>query len=232
VSKNLRVRIVDFSTLREIEGARSGDDFAALLDAMEFGDTAGMSADELREMCVMSLQDRRPEEAAELILKHDLGDRLRDGQIRNIASEMLDDKMWEEYSDMSLHERLFNVGSLLYEAFPRAFPEPDVVRVRLEVVAVNEAGRAELTRASRESFLVRLLADGMDAGSVLHRLFDEQLAGRPFPEAETIVWTARIDPVDERTAKVDVISSGYWLDALGGVESYESSARAADARAR
>lgn len=223
---NLRVRIVSFSVLQEIEGVRTDSDFLALLEAMEFEDTAGLSRDELREMCLMSLQDREPEEAAALVLAHDLADRLRDGQIRNLSVEMLEDKMWEEYSDMALHERLFNVGSLLYAAFPRAFPEPEAVRIALEVVATSDAGKEALKHASHESFLVRLLADGMETSSALHRLFDEQLAGKPFPEADTIVWTAQVERVDAQTVKIDAISSCYWLESLREVQSFESDARA------
>lgn len=223
--------MLGFVTLPEIEGARTDDDFVALLDAMEFGDTAGMNSADLREMCVMSLQDREPAEAAALVLERDLGDRLRAGQIRSLAVEMLDDKLWEEYSDMSLHESLFNAGSLLYEAFPRSFPAPDAVRVELEAVATNEAGSEALAQASRESFLVRLLADGMDKASVLHRLFAEQLAGKPFAEADTIVWTARTQPIDVRTVRIDATSSGYWLDPLRDVRAYESTARADEPRA-
>lgn len=226
-----RVRVLGFSNIREIEGARSADDFAALLDAMEYGDQSGMSDDERREMCLLSLQDLEPAEAAYLVLKHDMSDVLRDGQMRNIAGEMLDEKLWEEYANPTLHERLFNVGSLLHAAFPRAFPEPDAVRAVLEVTAANPSARALLMPAPNESFLVRLLADGMDASSVLHRLYGEQLVGKSFPNADEIVWIVRTQAAGDDTMRIEVISSGYWLDALNGTKSYESSAYADEVRA-
>ncbi len=224
MKNKFHVRVLSFSILQEIEGARTADDFTTLLNAMEFDETSGMSEEELREVCVMSLQDLMPEEAAELVLKHDFGNRLKDGQIRNMASDMLDEKLWEQYADMSLHERMFNVGSLLYAAFPQSFPEPDAVRVTLEVAAANEVARETLAHPVNESLLVRLLADGMDDNSVLHRLFDKQLEGKDFPEADTIVWIVRIEPSDDHAGKIEVISSGYWLDSLRGTESYESAA--------
>ena len=128
---NFHVQVLSFSNLLEIEGARTADNFAALLDVMEYGDRSGLNYAELRDMCILSLQDLKPEDAAYLVLKHDMGEVLRDGQARNLASEMLDEKLWEEYAYSSLHERLFNIGSLLYEAFPRSFPKPDAVRVEL-----------------------------------------------------------------------------------------------------
>lgn len=219
-----RVRVLSFSILQEIDGAWTAKDFAALLDEMDFGDASGMSDDEVREMCLLSLQDLKPEDAAALVLKQYLGSRLKEGQIRNLANEMLDEKMWEEYADMSLHEGMFNVGSLLYAALPRSFPEPDAVRVTVEVTAANDTARQLLASPLHESFLVRLLADGMEDDSTLHRLFDRQLDGKSFPEADTIVWIVRSAPSDGGTNKIEVISSGYWLDALRDTKSYDSSA--------
>jgi len=219
-----RVNVCSFSELQEIEGAWKESDFASLLEAMEFGATAGMDASELREICLLSLQDLKPESAASLVLKQHLGGRLTDGQVRNFSEEMIDEKLWEECADMSLHEGMFNVGSLLFAAFPQVFPEPDAVCVKVAVNAVNAAAKEILAHSLIESFLVRLLADGMDDDSVLHRLFDKQLDGKSFPEADRIVWIVRAETTDPDTVKIEVISSGYWLDSLRGTKCYESSA--------
>jgi len=119
MSASFSVQLIEFSTLQEIEGTWTTDGFAALLDAMEFGDRSDLPDAELRDMCLMSLQDQAPEEAAYLVLKQVIGDTLREGQLRNISNEMLTEKLWEEYVDPDFHERLFNVGSVLYAAMPR-----------------------------------------------------------------------------------------------------------------
>ncbi len=232
MTNSFHVQLLDFSNLLEIEDAWKSEDFAALLDAMEYGDRSGMSDDELREMCLMSLQDQEPEEAAFLVLSHVIGDDLRENQLRNMSNEMLDEKLWEEYVDPAFHERLFNVGSLLYSAMPRTFPKPDAVHARLEVTASNAASRELLTDSPNESFLVRLLADGMDDHAVLHRMYGGQLAGNSFPNADEIVWIVRTEAAAEDVWMMEVISSGYWLDALEGTKSYESSAYADDASGR
>ncbi len=226
MANSFSVRILNFSNILEIDGARTPDNYAALLDALEYGDQAGMSDDEKREMCLLSLQDHAPAEAAYLVLKYDMADVLRDGQMRNAATEMLDEKLWEEYADSSQHERMFNAGSLLYAAFPRVFPKPDAVRIRLEVTAHNAHSRAMLTPSLDESFLVRLLADGMDASAPLHRLYHEELSGTSFPNADEVVWIVRTTSTGDDAMHIDVISSGYWLDALMDTDSYESSAYA------
>ncbi len=218
------VRVVGFSVLQQTEGVWSSADYRALLEATGFDDMAGMNDAELQEMCLVALQELPPEQAAAIVLKHHLGDRLTEGQIRNVSNELQDEKLWEEYADMSLHERLFHVGSLLYAAQPQSFPDPDAVQVKLEVVANNGVAKDILSRPLSESFLTRLLADGMDDDSTLHRLFDEQLAGKAFAEADSIVWIVNSEANGVHAIKLDVISSGYWLDALREAKSYESSA--------
>lgn len=221
-----RVRVLDFSNILEIEGSRTDADFSALLDAMEYGDQSGMNEDERREMCIASLQDLDPDEAAYIVLRHDLGSVLRDGQIRNLAGEMCDEKLWEEYSDSALHEQFFNSGSLLYSAFPGSFPKPDAVRVVLEVTSANASAQQLMTPLLDESFLVRLLADGMDDHAILHRLYGDELKATSFPNASEIVWIVNAEAIDENKMKVEVISSGNWLDALEETEEYESGAYA------
>jgi len=228
---DFHVEILSFSNLQEIDGAWTPVDFAALLDETEFGDRSEIAEADLREMCIMSLQDLDPEKAAYVVLKHVLGDALRDGQLHNMANEMLDEKLWEEYVDPACHERLFNVGSLLYAAMPRTFPKPDAVCLKLEATAGNPTAGALLTAAPKEAFLVRLLADGMDDHAVLHRLYGEQLAAKSFPSADQVVWIVRTDATNDDAMTIEVIGSGYWLDALERTQSYDSNAYADDAGA-
>ncbi len=219
------VTVLDFEILEEIEGAWTAAAFIELLEAMDFTDTAGLSDEELREMTILALQDLEPEAAAGLVLTQHLGTRLNAGQIRNAAADMPDEKLWEQFADLSLHEGMFNVGSILYAAFPALFPQPDAVHLRLEVSAATDAGKAVLRKPLHESFLVRLLADGMDDSSVLCRVFEEQLHAPSFPEADKVVWIVEAK-TSEGVCTVEVTSSGYWLDPLRGTKSYESRAYA------
>lgn len=224
VQYKFSVLVKKFSVLEEIEGSWQPADFLALLELMDFGDASGLSPEECREMCIMSLQDLEPEAAAALLLRYRAGDTLNSGQIQNVANEMADEKMWEEYADMSLHEQMFAVGSLLFQAFPRVFPEPDAVQVDLQISALNEPARTLLQQPLPEACVVRLLAGGMDNHAVLHRLFSEQLHGTRFPEADTIVWIVHQRETVDSAADISVISSGYWLDSLRETRTYECNA--------
>lgn len=222
------VDIVLFRLLEELPGVWTSADYAALLGEMEVDSVGEFSDEELREVCIMSMQDLEPEAAAELLLRYRLGDRLSSGQISNMASEMIDEKLWEGYADFALHEELFNVGSLLYCVAPAIFPEPDAVQLTMEVVAENPEARRLLADEFHEPLLVRLLADGMEERAVLHRMFSDQLAARHFPEAPSIVWTVATKTLDGDKVSADLVSSGYWLDTLRETRSYSSNAHADD----
>ena len=218
------VQVESFRTLKEIQGAWQPSDYDSLLKEMEFGDTSQVSEDELLDLCLMSLQDLKPSEAATLLLNYKLKDRLTRGQIQNSSHEMMDEKLWEEFADLSLHEQMFNIGSLLYKVSPKLFPEPDAAQVALLVEANNETAKEFFASSCPEALIVRLLADGMDDGAALHRMFDDQLAGQKFPEADKIVWIVETESLSPEKKRLKIISSGYWLDALQDAEHYVSSA--------
>ena len=224
MENNFDVEILKFSNLLEIEGAWKSSDLEALLSEMEFGDTSQMGDSELREMCFMSLQDQEPDEAAYLVLKQVIGSDLKDNQLRNISHEMLNEKLWEEYVDPAFHERLFNVGSVLYAAFPQVFPKPDAVHVSLKVTANDAPSRQSLNLPLTEALVVRILADGMQDNAVLHRLYGEQITGKSFPNAEEIVWIVDTQVDGEMGLLLNVTGSGYWLDALERTKSFSSNA--------
>ena len=219
-----QVEVLKFSALKEIPGTRTKADFVGLLERMEF-DFAGASDEELGELCMMALQDRKPIDAATLVLQHDLGDRLKEGQIRNMAGDMREEKLWEEYPVIALHEKLFNAASLLHSAFPTSFPDTDAARVRVQVNGTTPRVVASLHAALDESLVVRILADGMDARAALHRIFGEQIAGAPFPEASSIAWTVSTH-VNDAGAELEIVGSGLWLSPLADTDSFTSNASA------
>ena len=163
-------------------------------------------------------------DAAKIVLKHRLGDKLGAGQIRSISEEISEEKHWEHYADQSLHEQFFHVGNLMFAAFPREMDEPDAVRLVVEITARNPEAKEILANPLHESFMARLLAHGMDGNSILQRLFDEQLDGKPFPQAASIIWIIKPVSASDQQVSIEVFSSCHWLDALKGVKNYESTA--------
>lgn len=212
-------------SVEELKGGWADADFATLLEALDYGDTEGMSSGDLSEMCVCSLQDLSLDAAAAMLLDHKLTGALSKGTLESLSHEMNEEKHWEHHPDMSLHERLFHVGSLLHQAFPGQVPVPDAVEASFVVTASDVEGESLLAAPLHESFLVRLLAQGMPDSAMLNRLFDEAVSGKPFPEAESIVWIAECEAVDAKTVRARVFGSAHWLDpARDADESYESTA--------
>lgn len=70
----------------------------------------------------MAITDFEPAEAAAIVLDYALSDKLSKGQIQQMSHDMLEDKLSEEFPDISLQKRLFDVNELLYKAFNGTFP--------------------------------------------------------------------------------------------------------------
>jgi len=131
---------IKFETIEELPNAWSSDSYRELLDLMEYGDTADLSDTELKEMCLLSLSDNEGDAAAKIVLAHVFGDKLNTGQIDNLSHELRDEKVWEEYAALSLHEDFFNATQLLYEAYNGKFPHPEAVRYRIQITTKDKLG--------------------------------------------------------------------------------------------
>lgn len=217
------VSVLQHRRLGVSDSAFGQADHRALLEAADFDGIDEIAPEDLREMCLLVLQEREPREAALLVLRHHLGDRMTKGQLQNLAQELGDDKHWEHYADMSMHEGIFHVSSLLWAAFPSDFPTPDALGLTVRVVPENDAARALLGEGMTEPFLVRLLADGLPPDAMLHRLFEDQLAGTCFPQAASIVWTWSW-ATDEDGLRVEVTGPQSWLGGLKRGSSWQSRA--------
>ena len=214
--------------LKEIHGLPDGwtsRNLTDLLERLDYDDAASIAEGDLMDMASLALSELEPEAAAALLLEMRLGERLRPGQRQNMAEEMKDERLWEEYADLSCHEELFNVACMLYATFTSQFPEPDVTRLRLKIRALNADSEANL-RSLTAPFLARLLDDGMHDQNSLRRLFDEQIDGDHFPEAEELIWKFDPGPYDEteRSLVVTLYISLHWVDGLRGVTEFDSDA--------
>lgn len=214
------VQVVGFEELKELEDDWQPADFAAILEKLNFAGAAELSSQEVRELCILSLQDLDAAEAAEVVLQHKLGDVLKPGQIKNLSNDCQFDKLWEHGGDMDLHRAMFGVGSLLALVNEQQFPTPDAVRVTLELQCSDAEAIDRLTDNTAPQTIVRMLASGMGEDAILKRLFEDALASGAFPEAQSIIWDLEVQHADEHKATLKITSSGYWFGPLQETESF------------
>ncbi len=198
----LSIRITSLKTVNEFDFYWQNEDYINLLKEFDFPNPEQINPDEILDYLFMSITDFEPEEAAEVLLKYKLGDRLKDGQIKNLSNEMLDDKVAEEYPDPALHFDLFNINQLLYKAYNGTFPNTEATIITLNYLEENAP---ELTK----EVLIKSLYPGLKNENLLSRLYEDQILGtEPFGDAEKVIW--RFTKKSEST--VEVITSKYWIE--------------------
>ena len=225
MKSQFKVERLNFKTIQELPNSWSDQDYKLLLEIMDYGDAANLAPEELREMCLMSLTDNEPEDAAKIVLAYVFKDRLNKGQIENLSNEMLEEKIWEEYADLSLHEEFFNINQLLYEAYNGKFPQPDAVRFQVKVTTGQKDGLL-VFEDFLEAPLIRLLVGGMPQNTLIFRLFEEQIDGEEFKDAKDIIWQLKSKKNGDQEIIFDIISSTYWFHDFKYVEDYEADTRA------
>lgn len=216
------IESIKFETIEELPGAWSDDDYKQLLDGMEYGDASDLSSQELKEMCMLSLSDNEPNEAASTVLAHIFGERLNQGQIDNLSHEMETEKVWEEYAELSMHEGFFNATQLLYKAYNGKFPHPEAIRFKMKVTSHDKAGLSVFD-TDVETALIRLLVQDMPDNTLIKRLFDEELKAGDFKDAKDIIWQYKKEDSADNSQVFEIISSSYWFDDLKYVENFEAS---------
>lgn len=215
------VKRLDFKTIHELPNSWSNQDYTNLLELMDYSDISELAPEELKEMCLMSLTDNEPEDAAKIVLAYVFKDRLTAGQVDNLSNEMLDEKMWEEYADLALHEDFFNVNQLLYQAFNGKFPQPDAVKFQVKVTTGQKDG-VLVFEDFPEAPLIRLLVAGMPQNTLIFRLFEEQIDGEEFKDAKDIIWQLKSEKNSDHEMIFDIISSTYWFHDFKYVGNYEA----------
>lgn len=221
MKSNFRIKLLEFKTIETLPEAWTLNDYKALLEAMDYGDISDIADTDLKDMCLMFLSENAPEDAAMIILNYCFDERLNAGQKQNLSHEMQDEKMWEEYSDLSLHETFFNAHQLLYHAYNGKFPHPEAVNFKIEISTKNSPS-LHILDENTEATLLRLLVQGMPENTLISRLYDEQLETGAFNEAKDIVWQFTKQVKDANTYEFSIISSAYWFKDLKYSEDFDA----------
>lgn len=215
------VEILSFSIISELPGSWRDADYLALLLKMDYENPEDIKASELKEMCMMSLTDYEPNDAAEIVLGFLAENELSKGQIENLAHQMVTEKLWEENPKLSLHQTFFKATQLLHDAFNGTFPRTEAVKFQVKVT-----GEATLFNENPHPAIVRILSAGMSARSLVNRLFGDQIKGIKFVEARDMLWELETVEKSENSITFDIVSSAYWFDDIKYSDKYKATSHA------
>jgi len=227
MNKEFNVEILSFLKISEIENAWVADDYKALLSMIDIGedDLVGMEESELKEMCLMSLNDLEAHESAKLLLTRIFKDEITAGKIDQISHQMLEKNLWEVHADPAYHMSLFNAYELLRKAYNGTFTEPTGVKFTIKITA-DKKESFEIFDRSLHAVIVRLLANGLNENAILNRLFEEKISGENFPDAKNILWILKDISQTDKERQYEITSSYLWFGELENMTSFDADAHA------
>jgi len=197
------VIINNIKSVQELQNAWTTEDYIQLLERFGFDDAQNSKPEEVLELLFMAISDYEPEEAAAIVLEYKLSDYLNANQIEQISNEMLEDKISEEYADISLHHQLFNINQLLYKAYNGTFPNAKATIIEFEIEHLDKN-----KKGITEEIVLKCFNATLSGNNVIKRLFSEQLAGKKeFKEAEHIAW--QLNHLSDNS--YSLITSDYWI---------------------
>jgi hypothetical protein len=219
------VQIDSFHKINKIQSAWSNEDYHALMAIMDFDDDLGkMDSTELREMCMMSLNDLEPDEAAKVVLTRLFPDESQ-GKVEQLSHDMPDDRLWEECSDCLYHERLFSAYALLREAFNGVFAKPTGVELTITVTGQNSEDMMIFDQSPNSS-IARLFASGQSEDALINRLYEDQIKSQKFPEAPGIIWQLKQIADNGLTRQFSFVSSYFWFKSFEQIDNFKAESHA------
>lgn len=221
MSANFTVELTSYEVLKVLPNSWNNEDYRAILRLLDCDDISNIKPSELKEMCFMYLADQPPENSANLLLDYIFRDRLNSGQKDQLSYEMQSENMWEEYAELSMHEKFFNIGQLLYMAYNGKFPKPEASHFTISLTTPNVED-FKVFDTSTEENLVRILVQGMPKNTLLKRLFSDKLEEGEFSEAQDIIWQFKKGE-EKDSLKFEIISSQYFFQDLKYVNGFEGS---------
>ena len=199
-----KIEVDNVENVEEIPNYWTNKDYVALLAKFDYPDGAEADKSSLRELLFMAITDFEPREAAVILLEYKLSEQLNDGQIQQISSDMLIDKVCEEYREIGLHATLFHINQLLFLAFNGKFPNVKATIINCKITPSENSETAVLSKEN----ILKLFATGLADSNIINRLFDQAMHfNADFLEAEDILW--EMETADHLHYKLT--TSEYWI---------------------
>ena len=204
--------------LTELSDGWTGKEFDLLKSNFEVVDE-GLSEPEQMEYLFLAMGELPPADLAKELLQMKCAEKLSQGQLENLALEMEQDRMWEEYPDMTMHQDIFNVNQLMYKVYNGKVSKGEAHQLDLEVETQDEEIQS-LLLSGNSDLALRLIMRGMDAHGLINRLYNDEDLNSLIGDAESILWSVKGERQSAETIKIVVTSSSYWLEDFVKKETY------------
>ena len=214
----VNVTPIEVKRIKRLQDSWSLDDFKAIIDLLG-GEYTDLSPTEVEEYMELMISDNDVSDSAYEVLKYVLQDKLNEGQLRNLSNEMEDDKMWEEFSDMSCHKEIFRVNQLLYRAYNGKVPNGEATVIELKASS-KDPDFIKLLMKKDADAVFRLIMGGTDSHSKTHRLYGSE-KNSYITDAKHILWHIKSHQESENEVMLKVTSSSYWMDSYQDDAAYE-----------
>ncbi len=189
--------------VNELDFYWQNKDYVNLLKEFGFPDIEQIKENEILEYLFMAISDFEPANAAEILLKYKMSDKLNEGQIQNLSNDMLISKVAEQYSEPAFHFDLFNINQFLRKAYNGKFPDTEAI------IITASFQREDLDPEITKEMLIKSLSYGLKKSNLILRLFADQIDGTvPFDDAEKVIWDYR--KLSGNTIKIS--TSRNWID--------------------
>jgi hypothetical protein len=199
----LEVKIIDLKIVNELEIYWQYNDYQNLLTEFGLSDVSKIKEAEILEYLFMAIADHEPPQAAEILLKYKMSDKLNDGQIQNLSNDMLTSRVAEQYSEPAFHFDLFNINQLLRKAYNGKFPDTEAI-----IITASFQGE-DLDSEITNEILIKALSYGLKQNCLVLRLFSDQLQGtEAFADAEKVIWDYR----KSGDNTFEITTSKNWID--------------------
>ncbi len=199
----IKVKIIELKTVNEFDFYWQNKDYINLLKEFGFPDIEQIKENEILEYLFMAISDFEPANAAEILLKYKMSDKLNEGQIQNLSNDMLTSRVAEQYSEPAFHFDLFNINQFLRKAYNGKFPNTEAT------IITASFQREDLDSEITKEIMIKSLSYGLKKSNLILRLFADQIDGTvPFDDAEKVIWDYRKS--GENT--IEISTSRNWID--------------------
>lgn len=180
----LNVDILALKQTHKLDSYWTIEDYRAILTLCDIDDANDLSEKDTLDMISMVFSDMKPNEAAEIVLGYKFDEVLNENQIMQIAHDMLEDDLSQEYADISFHYDFFQINQFLFRMYNGKF-----INSSASILEFNVTNTKGDVGSFSKYELLQIIAKCLSDKSIILRLYGDQIkAGKNEALLEHLIW--------------------------------------------